>query len=188
MSHTNISADEAKEKLLRGNAVYMEAATNPGDISKELRMKTAMYGQHPYAIILCCSDAREIPEAIFSAGIGDLFVIRVAGNVVDSHQLGSIEYAADHLGCQLVVVLGHNHCGAVHAAIHHDPDGHIKYITDDITEAIGDEKDEYTAACMNVMHSVKLIEENTDMRLLEEKGLKVMGAIYHLEDGSVRFF
>ena len=81
---------------------------------------------------------------------------------MDSHQLGSIEYAADHLDCKLVVVLGHNHCGAVEAAIKHDPDGHIKYITDDIREAIKEEKDEYIATCLNVKHSVKVIEENTD--------------------------
>jgi len=111
----------------------------------------------------------------------------VAGNVVDSHQLGSIEYAADHLDCKLVVVLGHNHCGAVEAAIKHDPDGHIKYITDDIREAIKEEKDEYIATCLNVKHSVKVIEENTDMKLLEEKGLEVIGAVYHLEDGHVEF-
>ncbi len=116
------------------------------------------------------------------------FVIRVAGNVVDSHQLGSIEYAADHLDCKLVVVLGHNHCGAVEAAIKHDPDGHIKYITDDIREAIKEEKDEYIATCLNVKHSVKVIEENTDMKLLEEKGLEVIGAVYHLEDGHVEFW
>ena len=67
-----------------------------------------------------------IPESIFNAGIGDLFVIRVAGNVMDDHQLGSVEYAASHLGVKLIVVLGHNHCGAVDAAINHDPDGYIK--------------------------------------------------------------
>ncbi len=165
----------------------MNALTNPGDISPEVRRRTAAEGQNPYAIILCCSDSREVPEAIFSAGIGELFVIRVAGNVVDSHQLGSIEYAADHLDTKLVVVLGHDHCGAVEAAIHHDPDGHIKYITDDISEAIGDETDEYVASCLNVKHCVKVIAENTDMRLLEEKGLEVIGALYHIEDGHVEF-
>lgn len=186
--NNNISADEALTKLVAGNKRYMSALTNPGDISLARRKDTAMNGQRPYAIILCCSDSREIPEAIFSAGIGELFVIRVAGNVVDYHQLGSIEYAADHLGCKLIVVLGHDHCGAVEAAIHHDPDGHIKYITDDICEAIGDEKDEYKASCMNVRHSVAMIEANTDIRILEEHGLVVKGALYHIEDGHVDFF
>lgn len=98
-----------------------------------------------YAIVLACSDSRVIPEAIFSAGIGDLFVIRVAGNVVDKHQLGSIEYAEDHLGCNLVVVLGHTGCGAVDAAMHHEPYGTVKFITDEIADAIGDETDEAAA-------------------------------------------
>ena len=182
-----VSAQEAKERLVAGNQRYLHARQNPGDISPEIRHQTALYGQKPYAIILCCSDSREIPEAIFSAGIGELFVIRVAGNVVDSHQLGSMEYAADHLGCQLIVVLGHDHCGAVEAAIHHDPDGHIKYITDDIREAIGSETDEYRASCLNVQHSVKLVRENVDMLHLEEGGLAVIGAIYHIDDGAVEF-
>ena len=113
-------------------------------------MDTLKNGHHPYAIFMCCSDSRQIPEAIFSAGIGELFVIRVAGNVVDSHQLGSIEYAADHLDCKLVVVLGHNHCGAVEAAIKHDPDGHIYYISDVIMEAINEEIVVYISTCLNV--------------------------------------
>lgn len=184
---TKTTASEALDKLKAGNEKYIEAKYNTGDISKRIRMKTFSEGQSPYAIILCCSDSREIPEAIFSAGIGELFVIRVAGNVVDPHQLGSIEYAADHLGCKLVVVMGHDNCGAVEAAIHHDPDGHIKYIVDDILEAIGDEKDEYKAACLNVQHVVKVIEENNDMRILEDNGLMVVGAIYHLESGKVDF-
>ena len=183
----SISAKEAKERLIRGNQVYMEAETNPGNISPAIRKDTRENGQHPYAIILCCSDSREIPEAIFSAGIGELFVIRVAGNVIDDHQLGSIEYAADHLDCKLIVVMGHDHCGAVEAAIHHDPDGHIKYITDDIREAIGEETDEYKASCLNIRHSVKLIRENTDMLVLEKEGLEILGAIYHIEDGAVEF-
>ena len=171
----SIPAHEAKSRLIEGNKRFINATSNPGDVSLERRVDTLKNGQHPYAIVLCCSDSRQVPEAIFSAGIGELFVIRVAGNVVDSHQLGSIEYAADHLDCKLVVVLGHNHCGAVEAAIKHDPDGHIKYITDDIREAIKEEKDEYIATCLNVKHSVKVIEDNTDMKLLEEKGL-VRGA------------
>ena len=167
----SIPAHEAKSRLIEGNKRFINATNNPGDVSMERRVDTLKNGQHPYAIVLCCSDSRQVPEAIFSAGIGELFVIRVAGNVVDSHQLGSIEYAADHLDCKLVVVLGHNHCGAV----------------DDIREAIKEEKDEYIATCLNVKHSVKVIEDNTDMKLLEEKGLEVIGAVYHLEDGHVEF-
>ena len=91
--------------------------------------------------MICCSDSRVLPESLFCAGIGELFVIRVAGNVIDNHQLGSIEYAAEHVGCPLILVLGHDRCGAVDAAIRHDPDGYIKFITDEIREAIGEERD-----------------------------------------------
>lgn len=184
----NISAEEALDKLIKGNEIYIDSLTNPGDISMDKRVDTLENGQKPYAIILACSDSREIPEAIFSAGIGELFVIRVAGNVVDDHQLGSIEYAADHLGCRLVVVLGHNCCGAVDAAMNHDLDNHIKYITDEISLAIGNEKDEFKACCLNIKRSVQVIEKDIDIRHMEEEdGLCVIGAIYHLEDGRVEF-
>ena len=159
-----------------------------GDISRRVRLATWAKGQSPYAIIVTCSDSRVIPESIFSAGIGELFVIRLAGNVIDDHQLGSIEYAAGHLGCRLVVVLGHTHCGAVDAAIHHEPEGYIKYITDEIKKAIGDEKDPYKASCMNVRHSVQEIEKSLCIHHIEEEtGLRVVGAMYHIEDGSVEF-
>ena len=105
-----ISATEAKKKLIEGNQKYIDAKAGEGDVSTQLRRKTAEEGQQPYAIIISCSDSRVIPEAIFSAGIGDLFVIRVVGNVLDNHQLGSIEYAAEHLGTKLIVMLGHTGC------------------------------------------------------------------------------
>ena len=114
--NTMISATEAKKKLIEGNQKYLDAKAGTGDISKALRLQTAEQGQHPYAIVITCSDSRVIPESIFSAGIGDLFVIRVAGNVLDNHQLGSIEYAAEHLGTKLIVMLGHTRCGAARSA------------------------------------------------------------------------
>lgn len=184
MAHgTTISAEEAIAKLKEGNEKYLSSKTGSGDISPEKRMDTCQNGQHPYAIIIGCSDSRAIPESIFSAGIGELFVIRVAGNVIDNHQLGSIEYAADHLGCRLVVVLGHSHCGAVGAAISSSPGGFVKTITDEIKKAIGDEKDEIKASCLNVHQSVSVIKEH----IPEENGLKVIGALYHIEDGRVEF-
>ena len=180
-----MNASEALQKLKEGNLVYRNAKTNGGDVSPGLREKTCAEGQHPYAIVVTCSDSRVIPEAIFSAGIGDLFVIRVAGNVIDDHQLGSIEYAASHLGSRLVMVLGHDHCGAVDAAINHDPEGYIKFITDEIRLAIGDERDDYRACCLNVRHSVRRIEHSLDIRREEEHGLRVVGALYHLKSGEV---
>lgn len=183
-----ISANEALEKLKTGNARYLSSERPMGDVSLSLRRQTAAEGQTPYAIVICCSDSRVIPEAIFSAGIGDLFVIRVAGNVIDNHQLGSIEYAADHLGCKLIVVLGHDHCGAVDAALHHSPDGYIKFITDEILLAVGDERDPDRACRLNALHSVRQIEDNLDIRKMErERGLRAVAAVYHIGTGEVEF-
>ena len=102
------------ERMIEGNSRYLTSIHSAGDVSPAMRLKTASEGQSPYAIVICCSDSRVLPESIFSAGIGELFVIRVAGNVLDRHQLGSIEYAAEHLGCKLILVLGHTGCGAVY--------------------------------------------------------------------------
>lgn len=191
MSHGKsnaLSADQALEKLKNGNTLYLISKIGSGDISPCRRLDTSDNGQQPYAIVITCSDSRVIPESIFGAGIGDLFVIRVAGNVMDDHQLGSVEYAASHLGVKLIVVMGHNHCGAVDAAINHDPDGYIKFITDEIREAIGEEKNEYKACCLNVLHSIDIIENSLLIHEQEEHGLKVVGAMYQLEDGRVEFF
>lgn len=182
-----VSAGEALEKLKWGNEKYVSSKLNEGDISESIRIDTARNGQHPYAIIITCSDSRVVPEHIFSAGLGEIFVIRVAGNVIDDHQLGSIEYAADHLGCKLVLVLGHTHCGAVEAAIHHDPDGYIKFITDEIKLAIGEETDGDRACELNVRRSVSLIESNLDIQKMEhDDGLCVVGAVYDIESGKVK--
>lgn len=189
MSHiSNLSAGAALNKLKTGNKKYMDSDVCEGDFSRALRLKTSQHGQKPYAIIVTCSDSRVIPESIFSAGIGDLFVIRVAGNVIDDHQLGSIEYAADHLGCRLVVVLGHTNCGAVNAALSGDPDGFIAYITDEIKLAIGNEKDPFEAGCLNVKRSVSLIVQNLGSTCEDKEGLEVIGAMYHLDSGQVEFF
>lgn len=188
MQTKNVSASDAMEKLKEGNQRYLEAMTNPGDISPQIRQQTCEGGQSPYAIVVTCSDSRVIPEGIFSAGIGELFVIRVAGNVIDNHQLGSIEYAADHLGTRLIVILGHTHCGAVGAAIGSEPEGYIKTITDVIRKAIGGEKDEYRACCLNVEKGVEMVREGLDIPKEGDKdGLKVCGAVYHIDNGSVEF-
>lgn len=185
--HTeNISAAEALTKLKEGNERYLTAKTSSGDISVEIRKKTCEEGQSPYAIIVTCSDSRVIPESIFMAGIGELFVIRVAGNVMDDHQLGSIEYAAGHLGTKLVVVLGHENCGAVDAAINAEPDGYVKFITDEIRKAIGKEKDAMRACCLNVEHGVSVIRESLGIND-DEDGVRVCGAIYYIGSGKVEF-
>ena len=140
------------DRLNAGNAYFLAH----GDTAK--RIETAEHGQHPYAIVICCSDSRVIPEQIFSAGIGDLFVIRIAGNVLDRHQLGSVEYAAAHLGCKLVVLLGHTGCGAVGAALAGEAEGHIADLVTEIRQAIGDERDPLLAAKRNVLHGVERLQ------------------------------
>ncbi len=116
------------------------------------------------------------------------FTIRLAGNVIDDHQLGSIEYAVEHLGSNLVVVMGHTCCGAVDSAIHHDPSGFIKCITDEIRQAIGDETDPYRASCLNVERSVRKISHALDIdHLRKGNDPAVIGAIYHIDDGHVEF-
>ena len=176
------AANIALEQLKEGNKIYTNSAKFVGDISREKRLDTCKNGQHPYAVIVSCSDSRVIPECIFSAGIGDLFVIRVAGNVVDNVQLGSIEYAVEHLGCKLVVVLGHTGCGAVSAALGENC-GHVKHITDEIKRAIGTETDTVKASVLNVKQSVSKVKSS----LVQTEGLLVCGALYHTDSGVVDF-
>lgn len=187
--HTcGLCASQALEKLKSGNAAYLGASINPGDISCTIRKQTCDHGQHPYAIVVTCSDSRVIPESIFCAGIGELFTIRIAGNVIDDMLLGSIEYAADHLGTNLILVLGHTNCGAVNAAMCDGGHGYIKSITDEIKEAIGDESDAYKACCLNVHNSVRRIADGLQIPVDgHERGWKVVGGVYHIDDGHVDF-
>lgn len=179
-----MNAEESLARLKKGNSAYLTALRADGDVSPQLRKETAEHGQHPYAIVIACSDSREIPEAIFSTGIGELFVIRVAGNVIDEHQLGSVEYAAHHLHVPLTVVLGHTKCGAVGAAMEGEEEGYIRSITDQIRRAIGNETDERRASALNVLQGVRLIQHAFEEHE-ELKGMKTVGAVYDVETGRV---
>ena len=169
-----------RAKLIQGNQKYLT------DGNSELREQTAMNGQNPYAIVICCSDSRVIPEKIFSASIGDLFVIRVAGNVLDNHQLGSIEYAAAHLNCKLILLLGHTGCGAVSAALSGHSDGFISYIAEDILEAVGEEKDPDRACQLNVQHGVNRIKKEFNEHP-EMPEIEIRGAVYDIRSGVVEW-
>ena len=176
------------ERMIEGNRRYLTSDQSSGDISPALREKTAREGQSPYAIVICCSDSRVLPESIFSAGIGELFVIRIAGNVLDRHQLGSIEYAAEHLGCKLILVLGHTGCGAVAAALHGETGGFIRYITDEIRLAIGQEQDADRACELNVEHAVESIRHAfSEHPEIPSAELDIRGAVYDLRSGGVRW-
>ena len=182
MNHQNTEAapDNVRTRMRTGNQHFMETA------DKALIADQAENGQHPYAIVVCCSDSRVIPEEIFDAAIGDLFVIRVAGNVLDNHQLGSIEYAVEHLHCSHVVVLGHTGCGAVSAALTGCTERFIRYITDDIQKAIGTERDPDKACRLNVEHAVARLKG--DFRLHPEiGGVVIEGAVYDIRSGEVKW-
>lgn len=176
------TAHEVLERLKEGNRRYCSAEEQI-DTSPVLRTR-ACEGQSPYAVILSCSDSRVIPEAIFDADLGDLFVIRVAGNVVDSHQAASILYAAEHLHVPLVLVLAHTQCGAVAAALGHNSAGLVRSITDEIEKAIGTETDARCASCLNALHSRNKI---IDFLHNDLPDLPVYAALYHLDDGHVEF-
>ena len=186
----NTENPKVLERLKKGNETYVESNKQLGDVSDNIRLKTSAEGQHPYAIVITCSDSRVIPETVFSAGIGELFVIRVAGNVLDNHQLGSIEYAFSHLDANLIVMLGHTQCGAIAASLHSHggEDMYIKYIVDDIKEAVGEEADDHEATILNVKHGVKMIGDAfEDHPELEHKDLDVVGAVYDIETGVVQW-
>ena len=180
--NNNDIAHTALMRLKEGNKTYINAERCVGDISPAIRRETSQNGQHPYAVIVSCADSRVIPESIFSAGIGELFVIRVAGNVVDNVQLGSVEYAVEHLGARLVLVLGHTGCGAVGAALIENH-GYVKHITDEIKRAIGNETNAEKASILNVKQSVAKIKN----ALSTTENLCVCGALYHTDSGIVDF-
>jgi carbonic anhydrase len=153
-------------------------------------------GQHPIAIIVGCSDSRVAPEIVFDQGLGDLFVVRVAGNVVDDHAIGSIEYAVEHLHASLIVVLGHDRCGAVQAAISgDDAPGHIQSLVESIRPAVEAAKSEPgdlldNAINENVRRVVNQLQTSQPIlgQEVQEGHLQVVGARYLLDGGSVRFF
>jgi carbonic anhydrase len=169
--------------LKEGNRRYVRSGAFPGDVSHPARIRSADEGQRPFAAVVSCSDSRVIPEAVFSAGIGDLFVIRSAGNVVDGCTLGSLEYAVGHMGVRVVVVMGHTRCGAIAEALRGFHEGHSIEIIDDIRAGIGDEKDPTEASRRNVMNSVRLITED----LGERHDVEVVGALYDIRSGRAEF-
>ena len=181
-----------RQKLLDGNQRYVEAKTFHPD-QTHARMTELARGQYPFAVILSCSDSRVPPEIIFDEGLGDLFVIRVAGNIVDDAVLGSIEYAVEHLHVKYVMVLGHERCGAVDATVKAGhADGHIESLVKAITPAVdqvrsnpGDLVDNAVRA--NVIMAVKQLRSASPIlsELCKKNALTIEGARYDLDDGSV---
>ena len=193
------------EKLKEGNERFYTGRM----IHQNQDMKTVdklTEGQAPFAVVISCSDSRVTPEIIFDQGLGDIFCVRTAGNVMGDFEEGSIEYAVEHLNTGLVVVLGHSSCGAVKAFVdytqecdHHHHDGHlghVKSILDKLgsqeegVEALqsgGDIYDKMTRA--NIAHGVKQLRQSDPIlsELYKKGEVKIIGAIYHIDSGKVEF-
>jgi carbonic anhydrase len=187
-----VSPDEALQKLLRGNQRFVNGKRENPNQSKTRLMETSV-AQYPYASILGCADSRVPSEIIFDQGLGDLFVVRVAGNVGSQTAIGSLEFASAVLGSQLIVVLGHAKCGAVSAAIKNEPlPGRIGVFVEEIKPAVesvryktGDiEKNSIIA---NVQYQVKQLAETSTILggLVKEGKLKIVGGVYDLATGKV---
>ncbi|AFA47386.1 carbonic anhydrase [Acetobacterium woodii] len=177
------------KKLKQGNADFVKNEKNEGDISQMIRTKTVAEGQKPYAVVITCSDSRVPPEHIFSAGIGELFVIRTAGNVIGDFELGSIEYAVGHLNTAVVLVMGHSHCGAVAAAIEGHGEGYINAILEEIQPVIVGETNVGKCENLNIENSIKRILQSEMIKTMIGEGqVKVLGCKYDLGSGQVEFF
>ncbi|MFA6214457.1 MAG: carbonic anhydrase [Candidatus Micrarchaeia archaeon] len=184
-----MDAAEALNRLKEGNARF--AAGKPSAKDFAAQRKAALGGQSPYAIVLYCSDSRVPAEYIFDAGIGEIFGIRDAGNIVDAITLGSIEYAAEHLNVPLLVVLGHTKCGAVTAACQsgHAP-GNIASVVAEIQAAAKAGGNVPEAAVRENIKCVleKIRAKSGIVSSLEAQGkLRVASALYSLETGAVQF-
>jgi carbonic anhydrase len=187
----SVSADAALGKLKEGNGRFAASKVSSSKPTAAKRTETAQ-SQHPFAVILGCADSRTAPEFIFDQNIGDLFVVRTAGNLVDDHALGSIEYAVEHLGARLIVVLGHKRCGAVQAALASDTaPGHVQSLVHDIQPAVQATKGKASDATeLTVTENARLMagKIRSEASLGEHaKEVHVMSAVYDLDSGKVEW-
>lgn len=200
-----VPAQEALERLRAGNQRFVDEVRNTNTLSGQHRRSEVAAGQEPFAIILGCADSRVPAELVFDQGLGDLFVIRVAGNIVAPSQVGSIEFAAERYGSRLVVVLGHSSCGAVEATLEElerptenrspnlssivgrispSVEGLLESSLRNDPEALLDEavKENIRASVRQLRQGSKILEQ-----LIRDDGLMVVGAEYSLEAGVVHF-
>src|SRR5688572_29208115 len=192
MPMPKLTADQALQMLMEGNKRYVAAKMLRPNQSVQRRGEVAK-DQSPFAVILGCSDSRVPPEIVFDQGLGDLFVIRLAGNVLSDEALGSIEYAATHLGARLVLVLGHERCGAVDAAVKGgEAEGHLGSIVEAIRPAVAAAKGEPgdlldNAVKGNVRRVVAQLRSSEPVlaKRVNEGKVRVAGARYDLDTGKV---
>ena len=191
--------DDVLRWLELGNKAFTAGTPSRPHLDRA-RLQEVAKGQNPFATVLSCSDSRVPVEHLFDRGVGDLFVVRVAGNVADTDELGTVEYGVDHLGTPVLVVLGHTSCGAVTAvATGAEVHGHIPKLVDNIVPAVeqakkgsagSDPKTLVPAAIRaNVFVAMAdVITKSKEVRArLKEQKVKIVGAIYHLEDGHVEW-
>jgi carbonic anhydrase len=191
----SVAPADAISKLKEGNGRYTSGnLQHPGQTS-ERRTELAK-AQHPFAAILSCSDSRVPPEIVFDQGLGDLFIVRVAGNVINDEGLGSIEYSVDHLGTRLILVLGHQSCGAVDAAMKTvaakgKAPGHIQSLVTAIKPVIEStpKGDLETTIKANVKHVVDALRTSTPIlkARVDSGDVQVIGGYYSLDTGAVTF-
>jgi carbonic anhydrase len=201
-----ISAQEALERLREGNRRFVSGVRSRDTLTNQVRRNELATGQEPFAIILGCSDSRVPAEIVFDQGLGDLFVIRVAGNIVASSQVDSVEFAAARFGTQLVVVLGHSQCGAILATLEelqqptNSQSRNLRSIVGRVRPAVEAllatdlrrDPDALVghAVRANIRASADHLRHGSDIleQLIERNGLLVVGAEYSLESGLVDFF
>lgn len=184
-----MDASDSMNRLKEGNSRFVSGKPSQKDLGAQ--RKATLSGQSPYAIVLACSDSRVPVEHIFDAGIGEIFVVRTAGNIADSVALGSLEYAAEHLHSPLLVVLGHESCGAVTAACASDcAPGNINTIVREIQPAVRSGNNEPAKAMLEnigcVLRTIR--KKSAILSHLEKEGkLKIAGAAYSFSTGKVEF-
>jgi carbonic anhydrase len=191
-----MSPEAALKQLMAGNARYVTTQTEHPSQSNDRRVEVAK-GQHPIAVILGCADSRVPPELLFDQGLGDLFTVRVAGNIADDAVIGSVEYALEHLGATLVMVLGHERCGAVQAALDlsnsgGEAPGHLGALVGPIKSAVemakiqgGDMLDAAVVANVcNVTDQLKT-GEPVIAEMVHAGKVKIVGGRYDLDTGEV---
>ncbi len=200
-----IPESEALDRLREGNLRYANATSSCDPAHTQARRAATVDGQQPFAVILGCSDSRVPVELVFDQGPGDLFVVRVAGNVAARTQIGSIEYAASKLGTRLVVVLGHSRCGAIASTVNElqqpsaEPSPNLGFIVDRIRPAVAPVLEQHEggdaaelvekAVRANVRHVVDELRQGspTIVSLVDRQDLRIVGACYSLETGLVEF-
>jgi carbonic anhydrase len=178
--------EKALQSLIQGNKRYVEEMLDHPRRDREMRL-TSIETQKPFAVVLTCSDSRVIPEILFDQGIGDLFIIRLAGNVIGSLSLESLKFAVIELGCTLIVVMGHENCGAVKAVMEKKGKELLPKIYEQIEPYVINEKSLAAGVKSNVLHVVEGIKKSFQ-ELIYNKKLKVIGAVYHFQSGKVEFF